>query len=74
MKRLKGTLEALRRVKNRGTRLRVCPSCGKSNIRPEGSLGFGVLPVIYICKDCGYRGHLIIEVDKEDYENRRKVK
>lgn len=74
MKRLKGILEALRRVRHRRTSIKVCPRCGKSNIRPEGSLGFGFLPVIYICEDCGYRGYLIIEVDEEDYENRRKVK
>lgn len=74
MERLKEALKALRRVRYRRASSKICPRCGKSNIRPEGSLGFGFLPIIYVCEDCGYRGHLIIEVDEEDYENRRKVK
>jgi len=74
VKRLKGALEALRRVRRTRTNLKICPRCGKANIRPEGSLGFGFLPITYVCEDCGYRGHLIIEVDEENYKDRRKVK
>ena len=55
--------------------VKVCPNCGSTNIDyaslEEGSgkefLGIG-LPEKYYCKDCGYTGSVILEVD------RRKLK
>ena len=51
--------------------VKVCPNCGSTNIDyaslEEGSgkefLGIG-LPEKYYCKDCGYTGSVILEVDK----------
>ena len=66
MKRLKGVLEALSQIKHRGTTILVCPKCGKTKIHPERSVTSGFLPTVYVCNDCGYRGNLITEVNKED--------
>lgn len=71
MKRLKNTLETLRRVKYIRSSLRVCPKCGRSNLKLDNSVGLGFLPAIYICKDCGYRGHLIIEADVENQKKKK---
>lgn len=77
MKRLKGTIELLRQMRHKPRSIKVCPRCGNNNIRPERSLGFGFLPVTYLCDDCSYRGHLIIETDKEnmkaDKENNEDI-
>ena len=40
--------------------VKKCPKCGSTNI----TLWMGAaLGIIYECKDCGYRGPLIIEED-----------
>jgi len=68
MKRLRGVLEVLGEMRHRGATILVCPRCGKTNIYPERSVTLGFLPTIYICRECGYRGHLIAEADDEKPE------
>ena len=42
---------------------RKCPECGSKNI----TLWMGGEPgVIHVCKDCGYRGPLVVEEDVEN--------
>lgn len=60
----------LRRSRHEAAGKMVCPRCGKSRIHPGGSLGWGMLPVAYVCEDCGYRGHLVVEVDVDDSRGR----
>ncbi|RLI32573.1 hypothetical protein DRO56_03305 [Candidatus Bathyarchaeota archaeon] len=71
MKTLRGFLEALRQIRRGRGGLKVCPRCGKSHIRME-KMGLGFLPAIYVCEDCGYRGHLIVEVDEKGSEEGRR--
>ena len=40
-----------------------CPKCKSREIFPEFG-GYG--GPIYICKDCGYRGPFVLEVDSAD--------
>lgn len=37
-----------------------CPKCKSQEIFPEVG---GYVGSIYICKDCGYRGSFVLEVD-----------
>jgi transposase-like protein len=46
-------------------RIKVCPQCGSKNIYAEDG---GVLGEVYRCRDCGYTGAFIVEVDSEEYE------
>jgi len=66
MKWLKEVLEALSKIKHKGMTPLVCPRCGTNNIRPEKSVTLGLLPTVYVCNDCGYRGHVVAEMDNED--------
>ncbi len=68
MKRLKEVLEALGKIKYKGATTLVCPKCGATKIHPERSITLGILPTVYVCNDCGYRGHLVAETDDEDSE------
>jgi predicted RNA-binding Zn-ribbon protein involved in translation (DUF1610 family) len=53
--------------------VKVCPNCGDPNIEYASVMresavtitGFG-LPEVYYCKNCGYEGSVILEVDKRD--------
>jgi DNA-directed RNA polymerase subunit RPC12/RpoP len=38
--------------------MKICPKCGSENLNYEPWLG-----EIYECRDCGYRGVLVIEED-----------
>ncbi len=52
-------------------KVKVCPNCGSTNIdyanleagAGTGFLGIG-LPEKYYCKNCGYTGSVILEIDK----------
>jgi len=57
-------------------KVRVCPNCGSTNIdyanleteAGRGFLGIGI-PERYYCKDCGYVGSVILEVDRRKLKN-----
>ncbi len=40
-----------------------CPKCKSQQIFPEVG---GYVGSIYICKDCGYRGSFVLEVDSPE--------
>ena len=45
-----------------------CPSCGSCEIYPVAG---GYLGPVYLCKECGYRGSLVLEVDEDEPERDR---
>ncbi len=45
----------------------ICPSCGSCEIYPAAG---GYLGPIYLCKNCGYRGSLVLEADEEPAKDR----
>jgi len=40
-----------------------CPKCKSQEIFPEAG---GYVGSIYVCKDCGYRGSFVLEVDSPE--------
>jgi C4-type Zn-finger protein len=40
-----------------------CPSCGSCEIYPVAG---GYIGPVYLCKECGYRGSLVLEVDEDE--------
>ncbi len=40
-----------------------CPKCKSQEVFPEVG---GYVGSIYICKDCGYRGSFVLEVDSPE--------
>jgi len=70
MKRLiqqtKEFLGLLKRLKHRGKTLKVCPICGSTNIRLSSKFDGWLTPIQYVCKDCGYKGPIILELEEEE--------
>ncbi|OLD12333.1 MAG: hypothetical protein AUI93_02890 [Crenarchaeota archaeon 13_1_40CM_3_52_10] len=45
--------------------LRTCPRCGSSVVRSRTALEGWMLPVKYVCKNCGYEGFVALEEERE---------
>jgi predicted RNA-binding Zn-ribbon protein involved in translation (DUF1610 family) len=58
-----GLLETLRKVRHRSPQPKFCPRCQGHNI--YANQNFGLLPLTYRCRDCGYEGPLILELELE---------
>ncbi len=54
-------LTNLLKFTKRGKIKYICPMCGSNSIATVSLIGF--TPPLYKCKDCGYIGRLILEVD-----------
>ena len=61
LKDLKDTLKLLKHSKPKPV---FCPKCRSSNISSEAL--YGVLPSLYTCKDCGYNGPIVLELDEAE--------
>jgi len=64
---LKGILKTLKQIKHRRPQPKFCPSCKGHNIYPTAIIG--ILPTIYRCRDCGYKGALVLEIDVESRDS-----
>ncbi len=64
MSRLREILDVLKDAKHSSPRPVFCPACESPNIKLSES--YGILPQKYICVDCGYEGHLVLELEEEE--------
>jgi len=46
-------------------RIKVCPICLSPKIRRSSSFDGWLLPEVYVCEKCGYRGPVYMEVEIE---------
>ena len=44
----------------------LCPVCGSSKLRLSSRFDSWLIPVRYVCEDCGYKGPIIMEMEKEE--------
>ena len=67
-----GLLDVLRRLRRGRPRgaLAVCPRCGSPRVRRLLGLHGWLLPAMYACPDCGYRGPIVLELVPESSEER----
>jgi len=49
--------------------VQVCPRCGSTNIKLSSKLDVWLTPKQYVCKDCGYVGPIVLELEKTEDEN-----
>ncbi|MGD2201564.1 MAG: hypothetical protein PVJ38_08035 [Candidatus Bathyarchaeota archaeon] len=61
MEGLRGLWETIRSIRHRSPQPKFCPKCKSANIRPKET--FGIFPPVYKCKDCGYEGRIVIELE-----------
>lgn len=61
---LRGLLETLKLLKHQPPKPKFCPHCRGHKIFPASNLG--ILPTTYKCRDCGYEGSVVIEIEPEE--------
>lgn len=66
MTNLKELRETIRQIKHGKPQPKFCPLCKSHNIYPLSILG--ILPTTYVCRDCGYRGAMALEIDLDQKE------
>ncbi len=56
----------LKRRSVREETILCCPVCGSINI--ERIRVLGVTPTLYLCKNCGYKGYIVLELDINNFK------
>ena len=69
MRRLVDVVKALKR---RGDSAIVCPRCGSQRISKSSGMDGWMLPPLYLCRECGYAGRLVLEIDKQGLARKRQ--
>jgi hypothetical protein len=64
---LRELMRVLGELRYRGPSPKLCPICGSPRIKQAL---IGIIPPIYVCDSCGYRGSLALEVQEEEGEGR----
>ncbi|HDM23410.1 MAG TPA: hypothetical protein ENG22_00500 [Candidatus Bathyarchaeota archaeon] len=64
-------LKKLSKIFSRGTAktIRVCPRCHSPDIALSTKFDGWLTPEIYVCKRCGYRGPIYLEISVEEETN-----
>ena len=62
--------EILRNLKQRKPTPKYCPKCGSPELTLSSKYDMWILPEQYICKKCGYKGPIVMEL--EDEEKKKK--
>jgi len=68
-----GTIERLHNLVNRlkwrspsESVMKFCPKCGSQNVSLSSAFDMWLTPEQYVCKDCGYKGSVILEKEACD--------
>jgi predicted RNA-binding Zn-ribbon protein involved in translation (DUF1610 family) len=63
---LKNLREVVKSSKYKRTALKLCPRCGNPKLRLSSGFDIWLLPEQYVCLNCGYKGPITIELEKEE--------
>lgn len=66
MKKLEGIRNVLKNTKRRKPTQIYCPRCASPKIELTSSLAVWLTPAEYYCENCGYRGIIVMELEKDD--------
>ncbi len=58
--------EVLKMLKRKNPSKVYCPRCASPNIGFSGNLDYWLIPGKYVCKNCGYTGPIVMELEKEE--------
>jgi len=64
LKNLREVFKGIKRRRLIATKL--CPRCGSHKLRLSSSFDIWLTPEQYVCEKCGYRGPIVMEVEKEE--------
>ncbi|MEM3464386.1 MAG: hypothetical protein QXL91_05940 [Candidatus Bathyarchaeia archaeon] len=57
--------EVFKALKRRKPSKIYCPRCGSPRIHLSSSLDYWLTPKKYVCDECGYKGQIVMELEKE---------
>ena len=63
---LKDLREILKGMKRRNQTIKLCPKCGSPKLKLSSSFDIWLTPEQYVCRNCGYKGPIILEVEKKE--------
>ena len=72
MKKIVDIRRVFKNVKRRKPTQIFCPRCASPKIHLFSSLDLWLTPQSYLCDDCGYRGVIVMELEKEEEEQINK--
>ncbi len=49
-------------------RIKVCPICESRNLRLSSQFDGWLVPEMYVCPDCGYKGPIYLEIQIDEKE------
>ena len=58
--------DILKSLKHRKPSKIYCPKCASPNIRISKGFDQWLVPMKYVCEDCGYYGPIVMELEKEE--------
>jgi C4-type Zn-finger protein len=63
--------KVFKNVKHRKFTQIFCPRCASPKIHLFSGLDIWLTPRSYLCDDCGYRGVIVMELEKEEQEEKQ---
>ena len=63
-----GIRKVFKNVKHRKPSQVFCPRCASPKIHLFSGLDIWLTPRSYLCDDCGYRGLIVMELEKEEQQ------
>ncbi|MCL2642850.1 MAG: hypothetical protein FWD52_05015 [Candidatus Bathyarchaeota archaeon] len=65
MKKIEDLRQVFKNMKHRKPTQIFCPRCASPKIHLFSGLDLWLTPRSYLCDDCGYRGVIVMELEKE---------
>jgi C4-type Zn-finger protein len=63
--------EVFRGLKRRKSTSELCPVCGSPKLRLSSRFDSWLIPVRYICENCGYKGSIMMEKEESSTDQKR---
>jgi len=63
---LQNLREVAKKLQHRTPRPKLCPRCGSPKLRLSSRFDVWLLPEQYVCQNCGYKGPIVMELEKEE--------
>jgi len=63
---LKNLREVVKNLKHAQPTPKLCPRCHSPKLKLSSRFDIWLFPEQYICQNCGYKGPIVLELEKEE--------
>ncbi len=63
---LHDVVEVIRKLNHHKRSKTYCPRCSSPNIHLDDRADYWLAPPKYVCDQCGYRGPIVMEIEKTE--------